>query len=126
MERYNYLEAIKNDILEYIKWEYSEEEQRELVSDKEAAREKLNDELWTVDSVTGNGSGSYTFNAYRAEEYIAHNLDILAEVLREFGCNVDILERGAEWCDVTIRCYLLDQAISEILNDLENTLSEEE
>ena len=126
MERYNYLEAMKNDIREYIGWEYSEEEQRELVADKEAAAEKLNDELWTADSVTGNGSGSYTFNTYRAEEYIAHNLDILAEALREFGCDVDVLEKGAEWCDVTVRCYLLNRAIYETLNDLENTLSEED
>lgn len=28
------------------------------------------DELWIDDSVTGNGSGSYTFNSYKAEENV--------------------------------------------------------
>ena len=126
MERYNYLEAIKNDIREYIGWNYTKKEQRELIADRDEAWEKLNDELWIADSVTGNASGSYTFNAWRAEEYISHNLDILAEALQEFGCNVNVLEKGAEWCDVTIRCYLLGQAITETLDDLENTLSGED
>lgn len=29
------------------------------------------------------------------------------------------LERGAEACDVTIRCYMLGQAISDALNEIE-------
>lgn len=29
------------------------------------------------------------------------------------------LEKGAEACDVTIRCYLLGQAISEVLDEVE-------
>lgn len=29
------------------------------------------------------------------------------------------LEKGAEACDVTIRCYLLGQAISEVLDEIE-------
>ena len=126
MERYNYLEAMKSDIQEYIGWNYTKEEQRELIADRDAAWEKLNDELWIADSVTGNASGSYTFSTWKAEEYISHNLDILAEALQEFGCDVNVLEKGAEWCDVTIRCYLLGQAITEALNDLDDALSWED
>ena len=123
MEKYNYLQALKEDIREYIGDNFTKEEQRALVSDKDAASEKLNDDLWIADSVTGNASGSYYCNAWKAEEAIAHNLDILAEALDEFGCgDINAFKKGAEWCDVTIRCYLLSQAIAETLNELEDVL----
>jgi hypothetical protein len=123
MEKYNYLQALKEDIREYIGHNFTKEEQRELVADKDAASEKLNDDLWIADSVTGNASGSYYCNAWKAEEAIAHNFDILADAMEEFGCgDVNAFKKGAEWCDVTIRCYLLGQAIAETLNELEDVL----
>ena len=123
MEKYNYLQALKEDIREYIGDNFTKEEQRDLVADKDAASEKLNDDLWIADSVTGNASGSYFCNAWKAEEAIAHNLDILAEAMEEFGCgDVNAFKKGAEWCDVTIRCFLLGQAIAETLNELEAVL----
>lgn len=66
-------------------------------------------------SVTGNASGSYTFNTWKAEEYLCHNLNLLAEANEEFGSNSDILSDGAEVCDVIIRCYLLSRAINKPL-----------
>lgn len=70
--RYDYLEAIKEDVYDYI-----------------------NDEIdlseWTN----------------RRDE------------LEEFGQpDINIIEKGAEWCDVIIRCYLLSQTIAEVLDDL--------
>lgn len=115
---YNYIEAMKEDIKEYIKNEVTLSD----YSDRDELEEYLNDTLWTVDSVTGNASGSYTCNTYKAEEYICHNLDLLAEAVKEFGCEENILEKGAEWCDVTIRCYLLGQVIAEVLDDMEEEL----
>ena len=119
MERYNYMESIAADVLEYIRTDYTEEEIREKLQDRDAWEEELNDTLWTEDSITGNASGSYTCNAWRAEEYIAHNLDLLAEAMQEFGDTSDALKNGAEWCDVTIRCYLLGAAISAALDTIE-------
>ena len=82
--------------------------------------ERLNDDLWIDDSVTGNASGSYYCNTRKAEEALAHNLDLLGEALREFGCGPEyLIEKGAEAADVTIRCYLLYSAISEALDILE-------
>lgn len=81
-------------------------------------REDLNEKLFVEDSVTGNASGSYTFNAWKAEEYLCHNLDLLAEANEEFGGSSDILSDGAEMCDVTIRCYLLWQAIENVAPDM--------
>ena len=119
MERYNYMESITKDILEYIHTEYTEEEIKEKLEDRDAWEEELNDALWTEDSITGNASGSYTFNTWRAEEYIAHNLDLLADAMEEFCDTSDALKNGAEWCDVTIRCYLLASAISKALDTIE-------
>ena len=115
MEKYNYLEAVTNDakaaILENMDmWEWHNREELE---------ENANDWLWTADEVTGNGSGSYWFSTYKAEEALCHNWDILADAISEFGGDVDVLRQGAEACDVTIRCYLLSQAISAALDELE-------
>lgn len=85
--------------------------------------------LWSMDSVTGNASGSYTFNTAEAEQNLVGNWDLLADALNEFGQNnVRILEKGAEWCDVTIRCYVLPDALSEALEnpDVQRALGMEE
>ena len=120
MKDYNYLEAMEEDVLRYIRDEIDLSEFDSL----EELEEKLNNDLWTVDSVTGNGSGSYTFNRYQAEEYICHNLDLLAEALEEFGGGADVLKDGPEAADVTIRCYLLGQAIAEALEEIEDDFDE--
>ena len=119
MTTYNYLEAMVEDIKDYIRDNFAEWEIADKLADRDEWEEELNDDLWTVDSVTGNASGSYTFNAYRAEEYLCHNLDLLADAAEEFGISIDVLRDGAEACDVTIRCYLLNQAIREALNEIE-------
>lgn len=120
MTNYNYLESIKADVKEYIDNNICLTN----FSDREELEEKLNDTLWTEDSVTGNASGSYYCNSWKAEEALAHNWDLLAEAMKEFGCEVDLLENGAEWADVTIRCYLLGQAIGEALDEMEEELEE--
>ena len=105
---YNYYEAVLEDVREALK----ETDVRDY--------DELYNQLWIDDAVTGNGSGSYTFNTYQAEENLCHNMDLLREALEEFGCDISYLEKGAEACDVTIRCYLLGQALSEALEELEN------
>lgn len=124
MENYNYLEAVTADVLDYIKDVINLAEWK---GNRDGLEEKLNDDLWTVDSVTGNASGSYYCNAWRAEEALAHNWDVLEEALAEFGQDgVNVIEKGAEWADVTIRCYLLGQAIAEALDTLEDDLAEDD
>ncbi len=94
---YDYREAVKNDVLDYIRNEIDFTE----FEDMEDLETFLNDELWTDDSVTGNASGSYTFNTWEAEENICHNLDLLEEALREFGSGASyLIEHGAEAADV--------------------------
>ena len=122
-EKYNYLEAVTADVLNYI-----DENNITVTSEnRDEIEQQLNDDLWTVDSVTGNASGSYTFSTWQAEENICHNLDLLAEACEEFGSDAaKLLNDGAEACDVTIRCYLLGQAISAALDEVETEEEEEE
>ena len=123
---YNYLENVKEDVKEAIFDYYTKEEIKEKLEDREEFEQTLYDDLFVSDSVTGNASGSYYFNAYKAGEALNGNWDLLREALYEFGCeNVNPIEKGEEWCDVTIRCYLLSQAISLALNELEEELEEE-
>lgn len=117
---YDYREAVKDDVLEYIKNEIDFTEFDTL----EELEEKLNEDLFCEDSVTGNASGSYTFSTYEAEENICHNLDLLAEALDEYGGSCDILHDGAEAADVTIRCYLLGQAIAEAMEEIADEFEE--
>ena len=127
--QYDYLENVKEDVKTAILDNCTKEEIKNAFKSLEARDElyeKLYDDLWIDDSVTGNASGSYTFSTYQAEEYICHNLDLLGEALEEFGeSESDALSRGAEFCDVTIRCYLLGSAIKEALDELEEDLEEE-
>lgn len=121
MERYNYRENIKNDVKEWINNNtelIKDEIQSGNICDMDDLHNYLNDTLWTEDSVTGNGSGSYTFSTWQAEENLCHNTDLLGEALQEFGCDASYLERGAEACDVTIRCYLLGEAITTALEEI--------
>ncbi len=116
---YNYLEAMKHDVKEYI------EENINVTNyeTKEDLEEYLNDTLWTEDSVTGNASGSYTFNRATAKKYIDENKDLVNDMMEEFDCKEKVanwwIEDNYEAIDVLIRCYLLGQAVSEVLEKIE-------
>ena len=79
----------------------------------------MNKVLWAEDSVTGNASGSYYCNTWRSADALAHNWDILQEALENFGDDSNPIEKGEEWCDVIIRCYLLPTAIAEVLDEID-------
>ena len=127
---YNYLENVINDVMEAIKENYSEFEIAEkLVEDRDGFAETLNNDLWIDDSVTGNASGSYTFNSFTAAGNLVGNEDLVEEVISEFGIDQKTIAdhfMAWEYWDVTIRCYLLGQAIEQALDNMEEdeTISE--
>ena len=125
-ERYDYDSVIKEDVMEYIKEHYNEDELREKLEDRDDFEQELYDDCFVSDSVTGNASGSYFFNTWRAENAICHNLELLGDAFEEFGDDGDVLKKGAESCDVTIRCYLLGSAISDALDEIEEELPDVE
>ena len=119
---YDYLEAMKEDIQEYINERYSTEEIKEKLMNRDEWAEELNDALWVSDSVTGNASGSYTFNSQVAKKYVTDNTKLLQEALKEFCVGAEtitekFLDDEWEYFDVTIRCYLLYIAISDVLDE---------
>lgn len=123
--KYNYLESIKNDILEYIKENYTTIEQLEKLEDRQEWEESLQDTFWYCDSVTGNASGSYTFSRYKAKEYVIENLETLKDAISDYGLDSNkivekFINEDWEYFDVTIRCYLLSAAITVALDELES------
>lgn len=116
MNEYNYREHVKDDIkqciednADYFGWNPDDMTKGELYN-------SIYDHAFIDDAVTGNASGSYTFNAYEAEEYLCHNMELLKEACHEFGCEPKLDD--PEWCDVTIRCYVLPQCLSEVLDEV--------
>lgn len=121
---YDYREAVKADVQDWLKenFEYLEDAVND-VTDREEVREFLNDELWADDGVTGNASGSYTFDRAQAKEYVEDNMELAVEACREFDCINKfadaIADSDYEFLDVTIRCYLLGEAIEAIIDEAE-------
>ena len=108
MTNYNYHDSMIQDVNEWF------DENPEMLG---AGFDPCYDQLWITDSVTGNASGSYTFNAYKAHEYVESNLGLAMTAFKEFGSLEDFCKRyeNEEWefIDVTIRCYLLSEVLRE-------------
>ena len=93
--------------------------------------ESMVDVLWCEDSVTGNGSGSYTFSSSKAWDNVAGSnwLDCLlfddefTQELEDIGETVsELFARGPEVIDVTARVLALyhidfDAILSKVFAD---------
>ena len=122
---YNYYEAMMEDVRNYLNNEIELNDYETI----EELEEALNDDLWIDDSVTGNGSGSYTFSSYTAKEYVTENEDLCREALEEFCVDADtiaekFLDADWEYFDVTIRCYLLGQIVGVVLEEIAEEFEE--
>lgn len=116
---YDYIEQMKKDIMKYYEEHFSE-----LPDDRDEEEEYLNDQLFDDDDITGNASGSYTFCRETAKQYALDNLDIYADAVNEFCISAEeiaktLREHDWETVDVIIRCYLLPQAITAALGEIE-------
>lgn len=124
MENYNYYEAIKEDVINAVTNDYSGyyteiiKEQLEMGGDSYDVVEALCGAMWSDDSITGSGSGSYWCNAWKAEEAIAHNWDLIHEVASESCMDASSNSFNAEVIDVIIRCHLLGLVLGELADEL--------
>lgn len=110
---HDYRKEIEADIIDYVR----DNKDYYKGLDDDELYEKLNDDLWIADSVTGNGSGSYYFNYHEARKAVAGNEDLLCEAIEEFGGDSDSYKRAMiepEYADVTIRCYLVGQCLNNV------------
>ena len=126
MEKYDYYDAVKEDVLNAIK------EDDELLprEDEDAAdyEERLTDALW-VSEVTGNGSYAYYYsNEKDAIAAVMWNLDLCSEAYREFGLDEDAVTfmSNLSSADVTIRCYTLPSVIHNIIEEMPRFNDDEE
>ena len=118
-----YIYDVTEDVRNYINDNIDLTEWRGRRDDLE---EQLNDDLWIDDSVTGNASGSYFCNSYKAREAVLEDMETVSEALREFCTPAEeigerFLNEDWEWLDVTARCYILGQAIATALDDIEES-----
>ena len=114
---YNYREHLKADVVDsldmFVPHSYD---------DVEEFKEHLDERLWVEDSVTGNGSGSYTFSREDAKENVLANLDLLHEAMEDFGVTDEEIGKRFmaddwEWFDVVIRCSLLSGVCEEVAEE---------
>lgn len=116
MEKYDYYKNVREDIKQRLN-EWLDFNRINDYSDIDEVISAVYDDFFNSDSVTGNGSGSYTFNSWAAEENLCHNMDLLKEALNEFGGELNDYIDSAEACDVTIRCYVLGQLVGEVVKE---------
>lgn len=121
---YNYYEEVLQAVEEEAEDNYTVEVLEPV--DLEDYAEKLNDALWVDDNITGNASGSFFCNAYKAEEALAGNWGLAVKALEDFCCGevFNAFEKGAEWVDCVVRCYLLSQCINDYIEANEDELTE--
>lgn len=118
MKKYDYYEAMKEDIREVLESDYDIDTMR-------YSKDAIYDDLFTNDSVTGNGSGSYTFNTEEAKGYVLDNTDLLDEVITEYSIDMNKHYSDWEYLDVSIRCYLLGSVFEEVLEEVLEEKEEE-
>ena len=114
---YNYREHLKADVVDCL----------DLFDvggydDVEEFAQKMEEELWVMDSVTGNGSGSYTFSREDAKANVLANLDLLHEAMEDFEITDEevgkrFMADDWEWFDVIIRCSLLSGVCEEVAEE---------
>lgn len=117
MEKYDYYDAVKEDVLKAIE----EDDELSPREDEDAAdyEERLADALWASE-VTGNGS--YAYYSSDEEDAIAAvmwNLDLCREAYQEFGVEEDAVAfmSNIRSADVTIRSYILPSVIHNIIEE---------
>lgn len=126
IEYEKFIDEVRNDLKDFIldRWEKTEI--------KDLDRDEVYDDAFIEDRVTGNGSGSYFFNALKAKESIFEmDEDLLKETISEF--DIDMSEHWGDWeyLDVSVRCYALgqidiDELLDEIREEIGTVFSKEE
>ena len=124
MKYQDYKDEVTQDALRVINEyrEYNHLDLRHIVETDDEGGE-LYEALWLDDSVTGNCSGSYTFNSYKAEQNVAGIIweeNFIDDLLWNFGVELsDVMKQGPEALDVTARCLVLSEVMGDILAGIE-------
>ena len=120
---YNYREAVKEDVKDWMDENHEPGASRELEFDYDTVFEGC----WVDDGVTGNGSGSYTFSRLEARKNFFEDddsEDYVHQMVQVGFCTAeDVGQHMAsgdwEWLDVCIRCYLLGEVVQEVIDEID-------
>lgn len=122
----DYYQQVKNDAIAAIdeQFDYG-------YWDGDTQWDVVYDNLFVDDAVTGNGSGSYFFNAAKAREAVADAIwdDKILDALSEISISGDriaqyLRDNDAESLDVCIRCAMLSEVYGEIEEHFSDRVSE--
>lgn len=123
--KHNYMENMKHDIRTYMdeneEWFYGMYAENQ---DRDEWLVAMEDALWCEDSVTGNGSGSYTFSREEAKKCVLDDFDIVSQAIDHFCIPAEevgkrFIAEDWEWFDVAARCFILGSALYEIADELD-------
>ena len=122
---YDYNEAVKADVKAWLadNFEFLEDSVDD-TADRDAVKEFMYDELFAEDDVTGNGSLGYAYGKnFDYKVAVMANLNLAVDALDSFGevekLGQCIKEEDYRFLDVTIRCYLLGDAIDAVIDEAE-------
>lgn len=117
MGHYNYYDAVKDDVVKAIR-EDTELKPRE-DEDRDNYRERLENALWASE-VTGNSYAYYYSEEEDAIAAVMWNLDLCSEAYYEFDKKQGAISfmLNIQAADVTIRCYVLSNAIDAAIDEL--------
>ena len=146
MLEYDYKEAVKEDVKDYLtenqsciedfaeKIDYAKinlnGDCEYFFEDLGDLKNELEDKLFIDDGVTGNASGSYTFNSNEAKEYVfSSGMEILKDAVNECYLSASsfvdyFTSENWEALDVICRCYVLYSAIDEAVDEWAESYAE--
>lgn len=117
---YNYREEMVKDIKKYIVDNYMEPEPG---MTRDEYEERLSDELWDIDEITGNG-GMYYADEDTCAGYVGYGLIDLIDALEEFGFDFthDMMDAfraaPARYLDCLVRTHILYECVSKAVDEL--------
>ena len=124
---YDYEEAVKSDIEDYILENYDRSDLADF-DDEDDFKDYLIDILLDEDSITGNASGSYYCNSYKAQEALNGNMDLLRDACEELDLSNEevgkrFLDGDFEYFDCIVRRYIVmgtgvvENVVDELLEE---------
>ena len=124
-----YRDQVKSDIKDYLTQENLWPTAEPGTSEYEEQRDAAYDHCYMADSITGNASGSYTFNTWQAEENVCHLLwdeDLWLLLNGSMEVNPADMAKGPEYIDVSIRCALVSECLDAVLEEKQEQSDEDE
>ena len=121
---YDYEEAVRSDIKDYILENYDRNDLADF-DDEDDFKDCLIDILVNEDSITGNASGSYYCNSYKAQEALNGNMDLLRGACEELDLsNEEVGERFLDgdfkYFDCIVRYHIVTctNVIEDVVDEL--------